>query len=171
MIPYIKDGKDNIVTSYFGDIPGSRLKVTDKAVFFLADGLFRSKIGILPENSTPYIGSYDSKDHILTVIEFTLPENTAEYVNSILEIQEEPFRGDAINSYNNGSKENSLQNDRYFELELSSPAAFLKPGEKITHVQNVYHFTGREKHLDKLARFLLKVPLKEIKNAFRTNKD
>jgi len=59
-----------------------------------------------------------------------------------------------------------------FELEHRNvPAAFLKPGEQITHIQNIYHFTGREKHLDKLTRFLLKVPIKEINNAFRTNID
>lgn len=170
VLPFNKGGKEKIVTNYFGDISENRMKITDNTVFLLADGKFRSKIGISPEKATPYVGSYDSKTHSLTIVEFTLPENTTGYVNSILEIQEEPFRGDAINFYNNGSKEDGLQNNQYYELELSSPAAFLKPGEQINHIQNTFHFTGSEEHLDKLTKSLLNVPIEEIKNAFMKNK-
>jgi hypothetical protein len=52
-------------------------------------------------------------------------------------------------------------------LETSSPAAFLKPGEEITHVQRIYHFEGSEEDLDSLAKSLLNVSLSEVKSAFK----
>ncbi len=166
IIPYNDGGSGNIVSEYFGKIPDSRLKISGKAVFFLADGKFRSKIGISPQRAVPVIGSYDAKNNILTLIEFTLPETVIEYVNSELEIQKEPFRGDVINSYNDGPAENGSQLGPFYELEISSPAAFLNPGEEIIHIQRTFHFEGSEKTLDKIAISLLNVSLSEIKNIF-----
>jgi len=166
IIPYIEGDSSKIVSEYFGKIPDNRLKISDKAVFFLADGKFRSKIGISPQRAVPIIGSYDAKNHILTLVEFTLPETAMEYVNSELEIQDEPFRGDVINSYNDGPADNGSQLGPFYELEISSPAAFLKPGEEIIHTQNTYHFEGSESTLDKIAKSLLNVSLSEIKNIF-----
>jgi len=164
VLPYREGDRGNIVSEYFGKIPDSRLKISDKAVFFLADGKFRSKIGISPQRAYPIIGSYDAKNNILTLIEFTLPENVTEYVNSELEIQEEPFRGDVINSYNDGPTDNGTQLGPFYELEVSSPAAFLRPGEEIIHIQKTYHLEGSEKKLDTIAKSLLNVSILEIKN-------
>jgi len=166
VLPFRKGENEKIVTSYFGDIPVNRLKITDNAVFFLVDGLFRSKIGIAPENALSCIGSYDSKNYILTIIVFDLPENKSDYVNSTLKIQDDPFHGDVINSFNSGLKEEDPENERHYELEISSPAAFLRPGEEISHIQTTFHFNGPEKYLDELAGSLLKVSIEEIKNAF-----
>ena len=115
----------------------------------------------------PLSDSYDAKNNILTLIEFTLPENVTEYVNSELEIQKEPFIGDVINSYNDGPTDNATQLGPLYELEVSSPAAFLEPGEEIIHIQKIYHFEGSEKTLDIIAKSLLNISLFEIKSIFR----
>ncbi len=167
VLPYRSGDKGEILSDYFGKIPGNRLKVSDKAVFFLADGNFRSKIGISPQRAVPVIGSYDSKNNILTLIEFTMPENTTEYVNSALEIQKKPFCGDVINSYNDGPSGNGSQLGPFYELEVSSPAAFLKSGEEIIHIQRTYHLEGDEKNLDLVARSLLNVSLSDITAIFK----
>ncbi len=167
VLPYRSGDKGKIVSDYFGKIPENRLKVTDKAVFFLADGKFRSKIGISPQRAVPVLGSYDAKNNILTLIEFTMPENTSEYVNSALEIQKEPFCGDVINSYNDGPSGNGTQLGPFYELEVSSPAAFLKSGEEIIHIQRTYHLEGDEKNLDLIARSLLNVSLSDIRAIFK----
>ncbi len=167
VLPYKKGDKGIIVKDdYFGQVPVSRLKISENAVFFLADGMFRSKIGISPQRVVPRIGSYDAKNKILTLIEFSLPENISEYVNSALEIQEEPFSGDVINSYNDGPTDDGSHLGPFYELEVSSFAAFLKPGEEIIHIQRIYHMEGSEKSLDIIAKSLLNVSIEEIKKAF-----
>ena len=167
VLPYKKSGKGKIVKDdYLGNVPESRLNVSENAVFFLADGKYRSKIGISPQRAVPIIGSYDASNNILTLIEFSLPENKSDYVNSALEIQEEPFRGDVINSYNDGPTENGSQLGPFYELEVSSPAAFLKPGEDIIHIQRTYHLEGSENALDVLTKSLLNVSIEEIKKVF-----
>jgi hypothetical protein len=167
VLPFRVGDRGNIVSDYFGKIPENRLKVSENAVFFLADGKFRSKIGITPQRAVPVIGSYDAKNNILTLIEFSLSETAGEYVNSALEIQKEPFKGDVINSYNDGPAGTGPQLGPFYELEISSPAAFLKPGEEICHIQKIYHLEGSEKTLDTIAKSLLHVSLSEIKNIFR----
>ena len=76
-----------------------------------------------------------------------LPEGKTDYVNSKWEIQKDPFSGDAINAYNDGPVEDGTQMGPFYELESSSPAANLKPGEKLLHRQRIFHFEGSEKQL------------------------
>ncbi len=162
----LKNAGQADVKDYFGSIPENRLRVAEKAVFFRVDGKFRSKIGIPPYQACPYIGSYDAKNKILSIIEYSLPENAVDYVNSSFEEKDDPFSGDVVNSYNDGPLGNGSQIGQLYELESSSPAAFLKPGESITHIQRIYHFEGNEKDLNLLAISLLKVSIEEIKNTF-----
>ena len=54
----------------------------------------------------------------------------------------------------------------FYEIESSSPAAFLDKGESIIHYHNVFHFTGPEDQLDKLSVKILGVTIEEIKRAF-----
>jgi len=152
---------------YFGNVPESSLKVSENAVFFLADGNFRSKIGISLKRAFPLIGSYDAKNSILTLIKFSLTDNISDYVNSALEIQKEPFSGDVINSYNDGPYDDGSRLGQFYELEVSSPAAFLEPGEDIIHIQRTYHVEGSEKVLDVFTKSLLSVSIEEIKKAFK----
>ena len=55
----------------------------------------------------------------------------------------------------------------FYELESVSPAAFLKPGEKLTHKHSVIHLMGDVSELNQVARRTLGVSLEEIQNAFK----
>jgi hypothetical protein len=167
ILPYRKGAPGPVVKDdYLGKMPEDRLKTGENAVYFRADANYRSKIGMSPARALPLMGSYDSRNNILTVVEYSMPEGAREYVNSALEIQKDPFSGDVINSYNDGPKKDGSRLGNYYELEDSSPAAFLKPGEEIIHTRRVYHFKGSEKELDILSNSLLKVSLEKIRKAF-----
>lgn len=147
--------------SYFGKVPGDRLLVKDDVLFFRADANFRSKIGIPPRRAKSVLGSYDAAKKTLTIVQFTLPQGVTDYVNSMWEIQKEPFGGDAVNSYNDNGKMG-----KFYELESSSPALALKPGASATHTHQTLHLQGDEMQLDQVSRAVLNVGLKEISGAF-----
>lgn len=145
---------------YLGKVPADRLKVADGAIFFSGDGRLVSKIGVSPTRSLGVCGSYDARSAALTIVKYDPPDKpTTRYVNSMLEIQEEPFAGDAIHSYNNGPAEPPMP---FYELETSSPALALKPGETGEHRQETYHFRGSTEALDRVAEKVLGVTLAEI---------
>lgn len=153
---------------YFGKVPPERLVIKNNVVFFKADAKYRSKIGIKPEYSKPVLGSYDAQNKVLTIVHFTLPEGAKEYVNSMWELQDNPYGGDAVNSYNDGPQTpGGKQLGKFYELESSSPALALKPGESATHVHQTVHIQGSEKQLDPIARAILGASIDEIKNAFK----
>lgn len=169
-IPY-REGDDKVAgppvnDNYFGKIPSDRMKVTGTHVFFRADGKMRGKIGIPPARSEGVMGSYDTLNKILTIVICKLPAEDAKYVNSAWEIQEDPYSGDALNSYNDGPLEDGSQMGPFYELETSSPAAALKPGESITHVQYTLHITGMPDKIDLTARKILGISIQEISGAF-----
>jgi len=148
--------------TYFGKVPAERLVVKRKALYFKGDGRYRSKIGLTPQRALPVLGSYDASRKVLTIVQYNQPRNVLDYVNSMWELQDEPFKGDVVNSYNDGSDD---PRGSFYELETSSPAAALEPRKSIRHVHRTYHFEGREKVLDRIARKVLGVSLNEIKNA------
>jgi hypothetical protein len=153
---------------YFGKVPADRLKVKEAAVFFRGDGQFRSKIGVPPRRALPIAGSYDAANHVLTIVTFTRPADARQYVNSMWAIQREPYGGDVINSYNDGPPAPGKPPlGPFYELETSSPALALGPGQHYTHVHRTVHLTGPEAELDTIARAALKTGLGEIKAAFR----
>jgi hypothetical protein len=151
---------------YFGKIPADRLTIKDDHIFFRADGKSRGKLGIPPLRSAGIMGSYDSDNKILTLLICRLPQGKTDYVNSTWEIQKNPFSGDALNSYNDGPLEDGSQMGPFYELETSSPAAELKPGESLSHIQYTIHLTGDLAALDKVSRNALGVSLEEISGAF-----
>jgi hypothetical protein len=154
--------------AYFGKVPDSRLKITDGSVFFRGDGQYRSKIGLSPLRALPVAGSYDAASHLLTLVQYTRPAKAREYVNSMWEIQPEPYSGDVINSYNDGPPAPGKPPlGPFYELETSSPALGLAPGERYTHVHRTFHFAGPEPDLDRIARATLKVGLADIAGALR----
>lgn len=152
--------------NYFGKISGDRLKISGNHIFFRADGKSRGKIGIPPLRATGTMGSFDSENNILTLLICKLPEGKTEYVNSAWQIQDNPYSGDALNSYNDGPLEDGSQMGPFYELETSSPAFALKPGESLSHNQYTLHLMGDLKKLDQIAREILGVSLEEIKKAF-----
>jgi len=172
VIPF-KAGPDydlgpDVNDAYFGKVPFDRLKAKDGVLFFSGDGLYRSKIGISPKRVKPFAGSYDAVGRVLTIVHLTIPEGAADYVNSMWEIQKDPFAGDVVNSYNDGpASPGAKPLGPFYELESSSPAAALKPGETWSHVHTTMHFQGEEKALDGIARQALGVGIEEIKTAFK----
>jgi hypothetical protein len=169
----IKSGRESelgvkVTSDYFGSIPADRLVVKDNVVFLKADGKFRSKIGLNPKRSKAILGSYDADNKVLTIMQFTQPADVSDYVNSLWKLQDKPFGGDAANSYNDGpATPGAKPMGPFYELESSSPAAALAPGESLSHVHRTIHLSGSESALDGVARATLGVSLKEIKSAFK----
>lgn len=153
--------------NYFGKISDKRLKVDGNHIFFKTDGKSRGKIGIPPLRVAGVMGSFDSENNILTLLFCKLPESITDYVNSSWQIQQNPFSGDAINSYNDGPLEDGSQMGPFYELETSSPAAALSPGKSITHSQITVHITGERRLLDKICFKTLGVSIEEITKAFK----
>lgn len=153
--------------TYFGKVPPEYLKVDDSELFFRGDGTRRGKIGVSAERSKGIAGSYDADGKVLNIVTYNVQEAPNGFVNSMWELQDKPFAGDVINSYNDGSPEPGKPPlGPFYELETSSPAAALKPGETMTHVQRTLHLQGTEAELEGIAKALLGVGLDEIKNAF-----
>ncbi len=153
--------------NYFGKIPDDRLKISGSNIYFRADGKSRGKIGITPMRARGIMGSYDFENNILTLLKCKLHEGKTEYVNSAWQIQDNPYSGDALNSYNDGPLEDGSQMGPFYELETSSPAAALKPGESITHSQITIHLSGDKKLLNKAAVKCFGVTLDEIEGVFK----
>jgi len=153
--------------TYFGKVPADRLVVRDNVLFFSGDGQYRSKIGLSPLRAKPIFGSYDAVNQVLTIVQYSKPRGAMDYVNSMWELQDEPYKGDVVNSYNDGPPEPGAKPlGPFYELETSSPAAALKPGETISHVHRTFHLQGSEAELDSIAKATLGVTLEEIKSAF-----
>jgi hypothetical protein len=171
VVPF-KSGSDaelgtKVTSNYFGDVPPNRLKVTDGVIYFRGDGQFRSKIGINPRRSKAVLGSYDAQNKVLTIVQFSQPPDATEYVNSLWKIQDDPFAGDAANSYNDGPPSPGAKPlGPFYELESSSPAAALAPGKSLSHLHRTVHLVGDEKTLDAVARPVLGVSISNISAAF-----
>lgn len=148
--------------AYFGKVPANRLAVNEQrgVVFFSGDGKFRSKIGISPKRSASVLGSYDAKHAVLTIVQFLQPKDATDYVNSMWELQKNPFGGDAINSYNDNGNLGA-----FYELETSSPALALNPGQSASHTHRTCHLQGDLQALDAVSRSVFGVSLEEIKSA------
>jgi len=155
--------------AYFGKVPADRLVVGQAAVFFKGDGLRRSKIGLSPLRAKPVLGSYDAQNKVLTLVTYTFPEGVTDYVNSMWELQDKPYSGDVVNSYNDGPAEPGAKPlGPFYELETSSPAAALKPGETLMHVHRTIHLQGPEAALSRVAQAVLGVSLEDVAAAFRS---
>ena len=154
--------------TYFGKVPAERLAVKDGLMFFAADANYRSKIGVSPQRSKPVMGSYDAVNHVLTLAQFSLPEGATDYVNSMWQLQEKPFAGDALNSYNDGPPSpGAKQLGKFYELESSSPALALQPNQSSTHTHRTIHLQGSESDLEAIARVTLGVGIEEIKQGLK----
>lgn len=168
IVPYkIGVESDYIVKDdYFGEISSDRLVVKDGFVFFKGDGKQRGKIGIPPQRALPVLGSYDAENKLLTIVKCEVPDGVTEYVNSAWEMQDSPYKGDAINSYNDGPLEDGGQLGPFYELETSSPALALKSGETAIYKQSTIHFQGTEEELNSICQQVFNISLEEIKGVF-----
>jgi hypothetical protein len=158
-----------VTSDYFGSVPPERLVVKEDVIYFCADGKYRSKIGMNPKRSKAVLGSYDPDGKVLTIVQFNQPAGVTEYVNSLWKLQDNPFGGDASNSYNDGSPAPGAKPlGPFYELESSSPALALAPGKSYSHVHRTVHLSGPESVLDTAARAALGVSLEDIKNGLKS---
>ena len=151
-----------VTDDYFGKVPADRLKIDSGLMLFKADANHRSKIGVAPKRALPLVGSYDAVHNVLTIAQFTLPEGASDYVNSLWKLQDDPFAGDAVNSYNDGPIDGK-QMGKFYEIESSSAAAALKKGETIQHIHRTIHLKGSKEELTKISVKLLGVNIDSIK--------
>ena len=170
VIPY-NDGDEKqlgkVVTSdYFGEIPADRL-IDDNSgtLYFKTDGKSRGKLGMNAKRTKAIAGNYDPIAKRLTVVTFDV-DPSAVYLNQEWNPERNPLVGDALNAYNDGPLEDGSIMGPFLELESCSPAAFLKPGESLSHNHNVFHFVGDETGLSGICEKLLGVSINQIKNVF-----
>ena len=171
-IPYKAGPKSElgavVNADYFGKVPPERLRAENGVIYFKCDGKQRGKIGITPERSTGVAGSYDPVAGRMTLLVYDPPKEHAGYVNSMWELQDEPYKGDALNSYNDGPvDESGAQLGPFYELESSSPALALKPGEAGTHTQTVMHLYGDEEKLHAVLSAVAPVNLAKVRTALK----
>jgi hypothetical protein len=165
VMPY-KDGKGKVATTdYFGQIPPDRVKYAKSPLYFKADGKSRGKLGMPASRTKGLAGSYDAANNILTIILFDV-DGKATYLNQEWRTDKDPLVGDAANAYNDGPLADGSQMGPFYELESVSPAAFLKPGEKLVHQHCIFHFSGDKAGLNKIAVKTLGVTLDDIQSAF-----
>jgi hypothetical protein len=169
VLPYKQGSEEEfgkiLTDDYFGKVPSERLLVDSGFIFFKCDGKYRSKIGISPTRAVPLSVSYDEDNQVLTIVNYSLPGSKS-YVNSQWKIQEDPFNGDATNSYNDGPVADGSQMGPFYELESSSPAAQLKSGESLTHFHRTFHFHGTEDKLNAILQQAMGISLDRVKAAF-----
>lgn len=170
VIPFKEGSEEELgpiaTTDIFGEITDERLKIDDGVIYFKVDGDKRRKLGVSPKRARTVAGSYDETNKILTIVQYTFPENTLDFVNQQWEIQDEPYNGEIVFAYNDGPLEDGSQLGPFYELESSSPAALLAPGEKLTHHHRVFHFSGNDDVLNEVSKNVLGVSLREIILAF-----
>ncbi len=167
-IPYNTAAEGTIVNDeYFGKVPADRLKVEDGMIYFKIDGQMRTKIGIPGPRARELCGSYDSSKGVLTLLWCGLPEGQATYVNGQWGEQDDPFNGDAINSYNDGPVADGSIMGPFYEIETSSPGAELAPGGSLTHTQKVLHIQGSEAQIAPIVKDLFGVELGSITAKFQ----
>ncbi|HOQ31529.1 MAG TPA: hypothetical protein PLA12_03350 [Candidatus Hydrogenedens sp.] len=174
VIPFLPGSEENlgpkVNDAYFGKVPADRLIVRDNVVFFRGDGQYRSKIGISPKRALSVCGSFDAKNKVLTIVQYSKPDVPKPYVNSMWELQKEPYGGDVINSYNDGPLGPGKKPlGPFYELETSSPAEELKKGEHVEHTHRTFHFIGSEKELNYLTEEILGIDLQTIQSVFASN--
>ena len=166
IVPFETAATGEIVNdAYFGKVPAERLRVNQQKGFlaFRADGQYRSKIGLGPARAKRSLGSYSEPAQLLTLVLYTKPSGATRYVNSMWERQATPYAGDVINSYNDGPPAPGKPPlGGFYEIESSSPAAALAPGESLSHEHQTYHFSGPRADLDALAQHVLGVSLSDL---------
>ncbi|HEY1535852.1 MAG TPA: DUF6786 family protein [Polyangiaceae bacterium] len=166
IIPFEKSASGEVVNDrYFGKVAPDRLQIREQQgyLLFRADGKSRGKIGLGPARAKSALGSYSEPAQLLTLVLYDKPKGATRYVNSMWEHQSNPYAGDVVNSYNDGPPApDKPPLGGFYEIESSSPAAALAPGESITHVHQTYHFTGPKADLDALCRHVLGVSLSEL---------
>lgn len=164
VVPFkgIADARTHITDDYFGEIPAKDLMLKDSLLLFRADGKARGKLGLSPLVAKPGAGSIDLENKTLTVLFYeVVPQGR--YVNSKWELQKEPFKGDAVNAYNDGPLADGKQLGPFYEIESSSDARALQPNESLHYRQVTMHFEAASRNaLQAITMQLWNLPLEEV---------
>lgn len=161
------------VNEYFRDqldeLPGRKLHVTKRAVYFRTDGDYIGKIGIAPDYAIGapqqgWLGSYSPDTQTLTLVQYvSQPQPGDVYLNSSWDKEADPYAGDVINVYNDGNLTRTPRPVRtFYELETSAPTRALKPGESLRHRHRTFHFLGDRAVLNRISLAALGVTLEGI---------
>jgi len=122
------DGGPAVRADYFGQVPPERFKMGSNFALLRADSLEVGKMGVLRNRAVDRLGSWDPDTRILTIVKFGPIDANAPYLSEHWGIElPDPYYGDVSNVYNNGGP------DLFYELETSSRALALAPGDSHTH--------------------------------------
>jgi hypothetical protein len=79
------------------------------------------------------------------------------------EEQADPYAGDIVNSYNDGPTAPGKPSlGGFYEIESSSPAAMLAPGESTVHTQRTFHLVGEPSALEPIVKSVLGLGLADF---------
>lgn len=145
------------ITEYFAP-DDDHIQIVNQVAYYQADAQGLSKIGISPQYCKNVMGSYSPSQRQLNIVTFTFDKN-GQFVNSIPN-NTAPYKGDVINIFN--GIVNEKWNLPFYEFESISSAKELQPKENMVHTQTTYHFEGDVEELDKLAKAVLGVSLKNV---------
>jgi hypothetical protein len=151
--------------AYFGSIPPERLRVHEREGWLglVADGQQRGKIGVPPARAREVLGSYTPSASLLTLVRYDKAAAPNGYVNSAWAQQSDPYGGDVVNAYNDGPTEPGKPSlGGFYEIETSSPAAALGPGESMKHMHATLHVVGDPATLEPIAKAALGVSLADV---------
>lgn len=159
-------GAPRAVDDYFHPLDGARLRAVGSGMAFRVDGEHRSKIGIPAAHATGWMGAWDPERGRLTLVQAQVDAG-AEYLEARWSSDRGPFGGEALHLYNDGPPEpGAAPFGPFFELESSSPAAILAPGEVQRHRSTTTLLEGPRAALDDIARAHLGVALELLEQAF-----
>lgn len=174
IIPYLEGPVSElgpVYNEYFTEqldsLDHRQIKTGNGRLCYNGSGNYIGKIGLGVKRAKPFMGSYDEKNKVLTVVQFTMPEEPVDYVNSQWEQQEEPYAGDVVNAFNDGPLDrDTTAIPTFYELESSSPAYELGPGETMGHVHRTFHFKGDVVRLNAISKTILGIDLKDVGSCF-----
>jgi len=130
----------------------------------VADGQQRGKLGVSPSRARATLGSFTPSARLLTLVHYDRPAQAPNgYVNSAWAQQSDPYGGDVVNAYNDGPTEPGKPSlGGFYEIETSSPAAALAPGQSMRHVHTTLHVVSDVPSLEPLAKSVLGVSLSDV---------
>jgi hypothetical protein len=172
IVPYKPGGEAElgpiVKSDYFGAVPEERLKTLPEAVLMRADGNYRAKIGVSQRRVRNVAGSIDFQNHVLTLVSFSMPADPTKepYMsNQWGGPLAEPYRGDVMNSYNDGPPAPGKKGmGPFYEIESLSPARELKTGQSLSHKHATIHIQADMPVLAALAKGVLGVDLEKVKS-------
>jgi hypothetical protein len=155
LVPFRGSG-DAIKRDYFGEIPAERLQVAlvpggeGGVARMRADAQLVTKIGVSARGALGWIGAFDRKRGVLTLVHHSLPPPDAIVPDcDWRDPNPRALRGDVATTYNHG------QEPRFFELESIGAALPRAPSAATTHSHATIHLGGDPAALARIARRLL----------------